>query len=211
MGEVFFTIMPDKIKIGIIGGGRAAYIKAKAIIKNKGEVTILSTEFCEEILHLGKNGAKLIKGKYYKEFIIDKHIIIIAVPPKEGTMIKKHCQEQCKLFIYCPEYKDVNIVFPAQGNTDSTIFALRTKGANPSLAKMLKGKVATTLKEYDEFIEFLQPIRERAKSLGKNKDEILEFLSTEDYKFMWKKGFGTIILNMFYSEEVVKILVSKKF
>lgn len=211
MGEVFFTIMPDKIKIGIIGGGRAAYIKAKAIIKNKGAVTILSTEFCEEILHLEKKGAKLIKGKYYKEFIIDKHILIIAVPPKEGNMIKKHCQEQCKLFIYCPEYKEGNIVFPAQGNTDSTIFALRTKGANPSLAKMLKGKVATTLKEYDEFIEFLQPIRERAKSLGKNKDEILEFLSTEDYKFMWKKGFGTIILNMFYSEEVVKILVSKKF
>ena len=68
-------------------GGKAATIKVKGLLEKGCYVHILSKEFSKEILDIENKNLKLEKGNYYKEFIKDAHLIIIAVD--ESSLVHK--------------------------------------------------------------------------------------------------------------------------
>ena len=70
------NLFSNKLSVGIIGGGRGAFIKAKTLQANGAKVEALSLEFINEFSELE---IKCIKGSYDKKFILDKHLIIIAI------------------------------------------------------------------------------------------------------------------------------------
>ena len=72
----YLSIISRKLRIGIVGGGKVGYIKGKNFIYKGCNVDVLSLDFVEEFSKL--KDINLIKGEYYKDFIKDKHLIIIA-------------------------------------------------------------------------------------------------------------------------------------
>ncbi|MNI44845.1 precorrin-2 dehydrogenase [compost metagenome] len=82
-------------------------------------------------------------------------------------------------------------------------FALNTKGGNPKASLMIKEEIKNNLKEYDEFIGFINKLRSKAKEFNEYKQEIISFIATEDYKFMWEKRKEKECLLLFFKEELV--------
>lgn len=207
---MFISLFPSRLKTGIVGGGRAALIKGEALASKGCYVEMLAREFSKEVEGLQDRGVRLITGEYYREFISDKHLVIIALNSStDAEKIREDCESLSKIYIDCRNYKSGMGTVPAQGSVRNISFAVNTKGGNPKAALMLKDIIRNNMEEYDGFIEFINKIRERAKDLPEYKNEILAFIATEDYKSMWQKNLGKEVLLLFFQQEIVEKLTEE--
>ena len=79
----YLALMSHKLRVGIIGGGKAGFIKAKNFIEKGCYVEILSKTFLNEFINIECDNIVLNKRSYNKNFIEDKHIIILALDDKK--------------------------------------------------------------------------------------------------------------------------------
>lgn len=193
---LYLSLITSKIRVGIIGGGKASWIKARTFIDNGISLSILSEEF-NNCFKEGEN-ITLIKGKYFRDFILDKHIIVIATDDEEvNKIIKKDAEELSKIYIYAPDYKKGNSIMPLNIKLENISFGINIKKGSPKTSRFLGNIVLDKLKEYDDFAGFSGNIREKLKG-KEEKNQILDFVSTEDFKFFYDKGQGENILDLFY-------------
>ena len=71
----FISLLSNKINIGVIGGGRAGFIKIKHFLKTGCYVEVISKDFCEEVISLCeefKGRLILIKSEFNYEFLENK-------------------------------------------------------------------------------------------------------------------------------------------
>ena len=189
-----------KLKVKIIGGGKGAFIKAKTFCTKGCAGEILSKNFSEDILNLKNYNIRYIKGEYYKNFIIDAHIVLIAIDDKKlRESIVGDCENLNKIFIDCTEFKNGMAVIPSQRNLKNLSFSVSTKVGVPKISKLLGDKMENSLKEYDEFTFYVSRLRENAKK-EKLKKEIVDFICTEDFKFFYEKGKDRKVFSMFFDE-----------
>jgi len=206
----YISLISCKLRIGIIGGGKAGTIKTKHFVNNKCYVEVLAHTFSEEIIQLSKDflgRLKLINEEFSYKFLEDKHIIIIALDEiKLKNIVKKYCDDNYKIYIDSSNFKDGMGVVPIQKSTKNISFALNTKYGNPKGAVLVSNKVKDFLEGYDDFIGFIGKIRYRAKELPKYKDEILRFIGNDDFKKFFDEGKSESVLRSKFSKEIVDYL-----
>ncbi|VYU02582.1 NAD(P)-dependent oxidoreductase [Clostridium tertium] len=191
-----------KLRIGIVGGGRAGFIKAKSFFQRGSYVEVLSLEFIEDFNSLVN--INLIKSNYYREFIKDKHVIVIATNDKELNLtIKNNCEEEFKLYIFAEDYKKSLAVTPVQRNLNNITFAVNTKNSNPKGALMLSDRMLEIAREYDDFISYSSIIRKNVKDIVEVKKEIINFVCSEDFKYIYEKEKDKLVLEMFFGRDVL--------
>ena len=198
----YLSLISKKTNVGVIGGGKVGYIKAKNFISKNCNVEVLSLDFIKEFEEL--DNIKLIKKGYYKNFINNKHIIIIATNDKSlNERIKKDCDKAYKIYIYSEDYLESMAIAPVQRSLNNISFAVNTNYGNPKGSLMIAEKVIEELKEYDEFIGFSSLIRKSAKKIIKNKCHIINFVCSEDFKYIYDKKKDKVVLEMFFGKEVL--------
>lgn len=207
----YIGLISKKLRVGVIGGGKAGAIKVKHFVKNKCYVEVLSETFDKEIIELSKSESerlKLINNGFNNEFLKDKHIIVIALSDESlRNKIKKYCDENFKVYIDSSCFKDGIGVVPIEKNTKNISFALNTKTGNPKGAVLLSEKVKDFLEEYDEFIEFAGKIRNNAKELPKDKLSIMEFINSDNFKKSFDMGKAENLLRENFAKEIVDYLL----
>lgn len=198
----YLSLISKKTNVGVIGGGKVGYIKAKNFLAKNCNVEVLSLEFIKDFEQL--ENIKLIKHGYYKDFINDKHIIIIATNDTGlNREIKKDCEEAYKIYIYTEDYIESMAIAPVQRNSKNISFAVNTNHGNPKGSIMIADKIIEVLKEYDEFIEFSSLIRNSARGIAENKSDIINFVCSEDFKYIYEKKKDKLVLEMFFGKEVL--------
>lgn len=207
----YISLISSKLRVGIIGAGKAGTIKAKHFINYKCYVEVLSHNFDEEMIELSKTSGgrlKLINEAFNYEFLKTKHLIIIALDDKMlKNKIKKYCDENCKIYIDSSNFIDGMGVIPIQKNTENINFALNTRHGNPGGAVLLSNKVKDILEVYDNFIGFIGRIRNNARELPEYKEEILKFISNDDFKKIFDDGKSESALRVKFSKEIVDYLL----
>lgn len=195
------SLISPKINVVIIGGGRAALIKATTFVKKGCSVCVVSKEFLPEFEKLSDySNLKLIKMEYKKEHIDNKHIVVIATNCEDtNEKIRVHCEESSKLYIDCTIPKNGLFTMTCQRSTKSTNFGINTSDVSPKTSIFLADKIKSKLEEYDNFVTFTALIRNKAKKL-ENKNEIMDFICSDDFLFFYEKGLGEFILKMFYPD-----------
>lgn len=202
------SLFGPKINVGIVGGGRASFIKTKFFINNNANVEVLSKDFINEFISIKSEKFTLLKGEYKTNFILDKHIIIIAIDDKDTiNKIRQDCLEYYKIFISSYDYKDGMGVIPVYRETKSSMISVNSKVGNPKGAIMLSNKIIDLAKEYDDFIIYSAKLRQRVKYIKENKDEILHFIVSEDFKYFYEKGREIYVLRLFYDEDIVNQII----
>lgn len=202
LSYTYLSIISNKLKIGIIGGGKAAYIKVKNFLSKGCLVEVLALDFIDEFFKL--ENLKIIKSSYNRDFIKDKHIIIIATNDNEINLeIKKHCEEEYKIYIYAEDYIKGMAIAPVQRESENISFAVSTKLGNPKGSLMVAEKIKSIINEYDDFIKFSSKIRKNAKDIIEFKDNIINFACSEDFKYIYEKKKDKLVLEMFFKEEII--------
>jgi len=191
-------LLPQKLKVGVIGAGRASLIKTKAFLSAGAQVEVLSPKFDKEFKKLNNQFLVLKKGKFKKNFLQNKHIIVIAVSDMSlQKRIIRHCKRLNKLYLVCSDYRFGNVRLCFQESNDEIIFSLSTKRGNPKLSKYLSQKAMNFLNTYATFSIWVTNLRESLKNHQK-KDEILDFVCSDDFFFFFRKGYANKILKLFY-------------
>lgn len=199
----FFGLSISKnASILIIGGGKAALIKAKSLTAKGISVTVIGEKIENDLKTL--KGITIIKKSYYKDIINKYHIIIIAIDDHEVRReIINHCNEVFKIYIDCTDYKNGLAVMQSQGELKNIMYSVNTKVAVPKLSRLLLQKIKETLLEYDDFVLCVSKIRKEAKNLdNESKKIIIDFICSNDFKFFFDKGKEKLIIKMFFDNEI---------
>lgn len=207
----YISFISQKLRVGIVGGGKAGEIKAKHFVKNECYVEVLSKTFSKGIIELEKYSQKflkLINEEFNCKFIHDKHLIIIAVDDENlKKEIKKYCNDNYKIYIDSSDFSQGMGVIPVQRNTKNVSFALNTKYGNPKGAVFLSNKVESLIGEYDNFMEFIGNIRTKAKVMKEYKDDIIEFVARDEFKKAFDQGKSEEELRLNFPKDIVDYLL----
>lgn len=177
------SLLSNKIRVGIIGIGRAAFIKAHHFAKLGAYVLMIS------------------KDEYSYAFLHDKHIVIIAVNDEVlRNKIREDCDNFCKIYIDCSDFKKGLGVVPSQRETENIILSVNTRNGNPKGSVFLADSLAEKAKTADKYIEFTTTIRNKVRKNYSIKNQVLEFIFSEDFRFFFEKGQGEQVLKIFFEE-----------
>lgn len=194
------TFFSKTLRVGIIGGGRGSYIKARTLVSNGVKVEVMALEFIDDFKALN---VKLIKESYQENFILDKHIIIIAINDKTAIdEIIDDCNKLSKIYINSANFKEGMGVIPVKRESENISISVNTKVGNPKGAIMLADNLQKEIVKYDEFIEFTGKIRNEATMDRSEKNNLLTFINSDDFKYIFDKGKGKIVLDIFYKEKL---------
>ncbi|WP_160687781.1 NAD(P)-dependent oxidoreductase [Clostridium sp. C2-6-12] len=207
----YISFISNKLRIGIVGGGKAGTIKARHFIKDNVYVEVLSKTFTEDLIELSKESAKklkLISEEFNYDFLKDKHLIIIAIEDKNVIdKIKYYCEDNFKIYIDSSDFKGGMGVIPIERDTKNISFALNTKQGNPKGAVLAAEKVKSLLEEYDDFLSFMGKIRTKAKKYPEYKNLILSFIGNDDFKILFDQGKAEEALRINFPKEIIDDLL----
>lgn len=205
------SLISKGMRVLIIGAGKAALIKAKTLLKKSCSVTVISKEVLEEFNELSQNeNLVIIKDEYKNSYIKDKHLIIIAINDDEKLKeIIEDCEKLSKLYLNCTDFKKGNFIMPMSGETENINYSIHTKGGSPRISKYLNKVIKDNLMEYDDFVGYAVELRKKAKE-SQFKKEILEFIASEDFKYMFSKDKADLVLKMFYGGKSFEYKIGNK-
>lgn len=200
--DYFSIAISNNSRILVIGGGKAAYIKVKSLIRNSMNVTVLAKEFIEEISAIKE--VTLIKASYNSRLLEKYHLIIIAINDDLiRREIKKDCEKLFKLYIDGTEGEKGLAIMESQRSLDNISYSVSTKVKAPKLSKLYLDKIEELLKDYDDFTLEVGKIREGAKKLkDEEKKEVINFICTEDFKFFYDRKKSNLILKLFFENSI---------
>lgn len=203
------TLFGEKLKIGVIGAGRGALIKVRNFYNKGSEIEVLALNFLEDFYKFNGDKVKLIKGNYNKDFILDKHLIIIAIDDEVViNEIKNDCEKLCKIYINSSKFKEGMGVIPVTRESKFITVAVNTKVGNPRGSVMVAESITESLQEFDEYIRLMGQIRNSLILDKEIKDNLLKFINTSDCKFFYTKNKIFQVFKLFYDEDLVRKIKS---
>lgn len=207
----YISLISQKIRIGVIGGGKGGQIKTRHFVNNKCRVYVLAKNFSDELIELSKENSEyltLIDEEFNIEFLKDKHIVVIASSDRElNNLIRKYCEENYKIYIDATDFIKGMGVIPAERSSRTMNFALNTKKGNPKGAVLMCNKIKNYISAYDDFIELTGRIRNNAKEFEEYKKDILSYIYSSEFEESYKQGTYEDALKKRYSSEIAEQLL----
>lgn len=167
----------------VVGGGRAAYIKLKNLIKTCAIITVVSKEFCTDLLNLKKiNNERLflekktlIKDRVDNIDLSDKYnMVFICTDDRElNKNLYKYFKSKNILAMMCDDRENSDFINSAVLEKKNITIAFNTEGKSPTATKLLLTETEKILTDkFIEKIDLICKIREKLiKDKYKNLDE----------------------------------------
>lgn len=203
------TLFGEKLRIGVVGAGQGALIKVRNFYNKGSKIEVLALDFLEDFYKFDRDKVKLIKENYNKNFILDKHLIIIAIDNETIiNEIKYDCEKLCKIYINSSKFKSGMGVIPVTRESKFITVAVNTKVGNPRGSVMVAESITESLQEFDEYIRLTGEIRNCLFLDKKIKDDLLKFINSSDCKFFYDKNKIFEVFKLFYDEDLVRNIKS---
>lgn len=202
---MMISLIARKIKVLIVGGGKAGFVKAKAFSSRGCRVQVLSKTFIDDFNDL-KYADKItrIKDQYRQSYIADHHIIVAATDDRRlNQLVKTHCEADSKLYLTCDDFTNGLFVVPVQRQTRRTQLAVHTRGGSPNTSVFLAKAMEKKIRNYDEFVNYVCELRKKLKHTP-YKQEIMDFVNTDDFYECYALGVHTHVLKMFYGGDMIE-------
>ncbi|PID56131.1 hypothetical protein CSB45_12920 [candidate division KSB3 bacterium] len=185
---MFLSLLADKIKVLIIGGGKAASIKAKSFAGRGCRVTVVSPEFSPEITLLDTGSLSLQEGRYQRRQLDGYHLVVIATDNNDvNRQIQKDCEQMAKLYLMCGDPGEGQFVTPLMRESEEAILALNTRQGSPRTSVFIAEKLRKELEDHDSFIRVVCELREQLKGRD-DRDEILKRVNTDEFFELFRRG-----------------------
>ena len=166
------------LEVLIVGGGNVAEEKLTFLLKSSPDarVTMVSPMLRENTVRLAeKFGVKMIKRKYHRRYLKNKHIVIATTDiPDVNIKVYKDCRKKSKLVNvadnppYCDFYMGGIVT---KGNVK---VAISTNGKSPTTAKRLRQFFEEVIPEnIDDLVKNLNEYRKTIKGDFEQKVETL--------------------------------------
>ena len=178
----------------IIGGGKVAYRKARALLEFRPKIKIVSPKFCNEMETLkNEKDMELVKRNFIKEDILEAYMVIAATNDKNvNTLVYEECMKN-KIYVNVADQSDkCTFVFPSLVSRGELIIGITTSGLTPLLSKTIREKIENCVPQYftdvlatyrvlrEEIKERVVDPEEKYKALEVALFDLIERYSLED-------------------------------
>lgn len=163
-----FMIELNNERCLIAGGGTVAYRKVCSMLEFGAVVTVVSPEFCPELLELVEHPARLtlIKRCVQPQDIDGAFVVIMATDDeKVNHEMAELCRQQRILVNVVDVKADCGFYFPAIIKDKEVVISVSTGGQSPVLAGTIKRNIESHLgRSYGDIAERMGELREQIKA-----------------------------------------------
>ncbi|GMB09259.1 precorrin-2 dehydrogenase [Thermolongibacillus altinsuensis] len=183
-----FVNMKNK-KVVIAGGGKIAYRRLLALLKEEADITVISPTAIDEIVQLA-NERKIIWHQRPIEHTDYKDAFLIIAATNDPEVNKQIAQDASphQLVNVASDHESGNVHIPSFFSRGKLTIAVTTEGASPSLAKAIKEKLEEIFDEsYEDYVSFLYEQRKKLKEMDLPEKEKKKKLSELLHQFIEKE------------------------
>lgn len=171
-----FMIELNNERCLIAGGGTVAYRKVCSMLEFGAVVTVVSPEFCPELLELAERlrvsdkyrsgHLTLVKRCVQPQDIVSAFVVIMATDDeKVNHEMAELCRQQRILVNVVDVKADCGFYFPAIIKDKEVVISVSTGGQSPVLAGTIKRNIESHLgRSYGDIAERMGELREQIKA-----------------------------------------------
>lgn len=173
----FFPILLDLdgLPCLVAGGGRLGLRKAKLLLENGADVTVIAPEICPELASLR---VKCLRRTVAEEDVADYSLVVDATGDASAQRIlSEACRARRIPFNSACRVDDGSAIFPAVHRKGRTVLAVSTLGASPIVSTRLRDALAAHLPEQiDAITDAMAALRPRSRASFANQSQRRDFL-----------------------------------
>ncbi len=167
----------DNLHVLVVGGGKVAFRKVKALLEAGARVTVISPHVCDEMRELIQDGKlEWINGSYQGSCLKEGfRFVVVACGGDAARKVRDDCHERgilCNV-VDAPDMCD--FVFPAVVRKGHLLLAISTSALAPVIAaeirRILEGVIT---EDISGFIEEIHSLRRAGKKV--DRESIRAFL-----------------------------------
>jgi precorrin-2 dehydrogenase/sirohydrochlorin ferrochelatase len=164
----------------VIGGNRIAAEKATALVASGAIVTVMSPEFCDELLSLAQRQEVTLRYKAYEPGDLAGAFVVVAATddPQQIDAIWTETQERGQLVNIVDVPSRCSFIVPSILRRGQLTIAVSTEGASPSLAKRIRHYLETLFPpSYGLYLKLAAVVRGHLRKQGLSYEQRDEFFS----------------------------------
>lgn len=156
----------------VIGGGKVAYRKVRALLDFDAKITVISLQVCEEMVQLELEHKITIRRKSYEgEDLKEAFLVISATNQKEVNLsVSKECKKRKIPVNVVDVQQECSFIFPAYIKKGPITVGITSSGTSPVISQRIKKKVIEVLPDYYPIL---------SETLGTLREEMKERIKTE--------------------------------
>ncbi|KGP91082.1 precorrin-2 dehydrogenase [Pontibacillus chungwhensis BH030062] len=170
----------------VIGGGKVACKRAKALVENGAIVTIISphlTDSLQELVSLGK--IKWLDKRFEASDAREAFLLVVATDDEEVNERVLQVAAHIPLINDATNAERGNITFPGVFRKGKLTISVSTAGASPGLTSSILSKIREHYDDYGPYVDFLYECRQQIKHSSMDEGEkrrLLREIVEERYK-----------------------------
>ena len=161
----FFPILLDfdGLPCLVAGGGRLGLRKAKLLLENGADVTVIAPEICPELASLA---VKCLRRTVAAEDVAGYSLVVDATGDASAQrLLSEACRARRIPFNSACRVDDGSTVFPAVRRQGRTVLAVSTLGASPIVSTRLRDALAAHVPEQmDAITNAMAALRPRSRA-----------------------------------------------
>jgi len=187
-------------KAVVIGGGKVAERKTRALLKAGASVKIISPSLTRGLELLSRSGKLIhIKRRYKKKDIKTAFLVIAATSsPVTNTAIAENAEF---LVNVVDNPSEGNFIAPSTVRRGRLSIAIATEGASPAISKAIRKEIEQSYgRDFALYLGFTETIRKKAMNKitdFRKRERFLRSLASEKiFRDLRNKGFSAVSKTM---------------
>jgi precorrin-2 dehydrogenase/sirohydrochlorin ferrochelatase len=168
-------------KAVVIGGGKVAERKVRALLKAGAIVSIISPDITGNLKKFKDQGLITHRKRQYKKDDLKNAFLVIA-GTSFGKINKKVAQDAKHLINVIDDPSVGNFIAPSVVNRGPLTIAISTGGASPAVAKDIRKEIESLYgAEFTQYLRFLKQMRKKTRdgiNDYKKREEFLKSLAS---------------------------------
>ena len=158
----------DNKRCLLVGGGKVAARKLTLLTQASAQVTVVATEFCDEIVELSQqHSIELIQDTFHSKYLTDVDLVFAATDDEQVNSDIYQLASARNLFVnVVDDQSKCSFIMPSIVDRGPVTIAIGTGGKAPVLARLLRGKIESVIPHsYGKLAELAARYRQRVKQL----------------------------------------------
>ena len=156
-------------KCVVVGGGRVALRKVRALLEYGASVEVISPDPCPELIELAERGQIRILHRHYQPGDLRKAFVAIAATDNSALnqQVVKEAKDKAVLVNVADDAESSDFILPSYVRRGDMTIAVSTAGRSPALARKIRTRLEKELgDEYASLVCLISEVRAEVRRQG---------------------------------------------